>query len=55
MELDGLIQKMYLIIGEADLDADGGKDDEAREHLREAKKLLNKEIPNIEGETNGAS
>ena len=44
MELEELIQELENLIGEADIAADGGDVDEAREHLRKAKELLEAEF-----------
>ncbi|MBA7523544.1 hypothetical protein ES705_15671 [subsurface metagenome] len=44
MELVELIASLDIIIGNADIDADGGDVDEAREKLREAKRLLDDEF-----------
>ena len=44
MELEELIQKLENLIGEADMAADAGDVDEAREHLRKAKELLEDEF-----------
>jgi len=44
MELVDLIRELDNLIGEADLAADGGDVDEAREHLRKAKELLEDEF-----------
>ena len=40
MELIELIQELDNLIGEADIAADAGRVDEAKEHLRKAKDLL---------------
>ena len=44
MELVELIQELDNLIGEADIAADAGNVDEAREHLRKAKELLEDEF-----------
>jgi len=44
MELVELIQELDNLIGEADMAADGGDEDKAREHLRKAKELLEDEF-----------
>ena len=44
MELVKLIQELDILIGEADLAADAGNVDEAREQLRKAKELLEVEF-----------
>ena len=44
MEIEELIQEMENLIGEADMAADAGDVDEAREHLRKAKELLEAEF-----------
>ncbi|MBA7518883.1 hypothetical protein ES705_10957 [subsurface metagenome] len=44
MVLVELIASLDVLIGEADLAADGGYEDEAREHLRKAKELLDDEF-----------
>ena len=44
MELEELIQELENLIGEADMAADAGNVDEAKEHLREAKDLLEVEF-----------
>lgn len=44
MELVELIQELDNLIGEADMAADAGNVDEAREHLRKAKELLEDEF-----------
>ena len=44
MELEELIRELDNLIGEADLAADVGNVDEAREQLRKAKELLEDEF-----------
>ncbi len=44
MELVELIQELENLIGEADMGADAGNVDEAREQLRKAKELLEVEF-----------
>ena len=44
MELEELIQELDNLIGEADMSADTGDEDGAREHLRKAKELLEAEF-----------
>ncbi len=44
MELEELIQELENLIGEADMAADGGDVDEAKEQLRKAKELLEAEF-----------
>jgi len=44
MEIEELIQELENLIGEADMAADAGKVDEAKEHLRKAKELLEAEF-----------
>lgn len=44
MELVELIRELDELIGDADLAADGGNVDEAREQLRKAKDLLDDEF-----------
>ena len=46
MELVELIASLEVIIGEADLSADDGNVDGAREHLKKAKDLLDDEFLN---------
>ncbi len=44
MELEELIQELANLIGEADIAADGGDEDEAKEQLRKMKELLEFEL-----------
>ena len=44
MELEELIKELDYLIGEADIAADAGNMDEAKEHLRKAKELLEDEF-----------
>ena len=44
MELEELIRELDNLLGEADIAADGGDEDEAREQLREMKELLEIEL-----------
>ena len=44
MELEELIRELDNLIGEADMAADSGDKNEAKEHLRKAKELLEAEF-----------
>jgi len=44
MELEELIRELENLIGEADMAADAGDEDGAREYLRKAKELLEAEF-----------